>query len=352
MGLKITNLNKNFGKFKAVDNLNLELKTGSFLSIVGPSGCGKTTTLRMISGFEIPDSGKIYINDNEVSEIQSKDRNIGIVFQNYALFPNMTVFDNISFGLVARKKSKEYINKKVKEMLDIIGLPDIYNRFPRQLSGGQQQRVALARALAIEPTMLLLDEPLSALDAKVRNSLRFEIKRIQSELGITTLYVPHDQEEALAISDEVIVMNKGKIHQMGKPEEIYNNPVDFFVADFIGISNIFSTKVIDRKNKIVAFGTEEFILDANLPLEDDFFVSVRPEDIKISKEPFVLNENCVAVKGTVIGQTFLGSVVRLKIQYLDYDMLVELEKDRKGQNLRNDEVFLSIPKQSLAIFKK
>ncbi len=352
MGLKIANLNKQFGKFKAVNNLNLELTTGSFLSIVGPSGCGKTTTLRMISGFEVPDSGKIYINGNEVSEIPSKDRNIGIVFQNYALFPNLSVYDNIAFGLVARKKSKEYIDKKVKDMLEIIGLPDISSRFPKQLSGGQQQRVALARALAIEPTMLLLDEPLSALDAKVRNSLRFEIKRIQTELGITTLYVTHDQEEALAISDEVIVMNKGEIHQMGKPEDIYNRPVDFFVADFIGISNIFPTKIINREEKLVAFGNKEFFLNSVLPAENDFYVSVRPEDIKISKNIYESSEDFIDIKGSVIGQTFLGSVVRLKIQYLSYEMLVEIDKDLKGQYLTNDEVYLAIPKKSLAIFKK
>ncbi|GAB6102849.1 ABC transporter ATP-binding protein [Thermococcus atlanticus] len=217
-----------------------ELKAGEgeFLTLLGPSGCGKTTTLRMIAGFEKPDRGEIIFNGEVVNDVPPYERSIGMVFQDYALFPHMTVFKNIAFGLEMRKIPKREIELRVTRVLELIGLKGLENRYPEQLSGGQQQRVALARALVIEPELLLLDEPLSNLDAKIRERLRGEIRRIQRELGITTIYVTHDQEEAMAVSDRIAVMNIGKIEQVGKPLELYYNPRTEFVARFLGLSNI------------------------------------------------------------------------------------------------------------------
>ena len=216
----------------------LEVKDGEFLTLLGPSGCGKTTTLRMIAGFERPDRGEILFDGRPVNDLPPYERNIGIVFQDYALFPHMTVFKNVAFGLEMKGLPKMEIERKVRWALEVVGLTGFENRYPEQLSGGQQQRVALARALVVEPEVLLLDEPLSNLDAKIREKLRGEIKRIQRELGITTLYVTHDQEEAMAISDRIAVMNFGKVEQVGKPLELYYRPRTEFVARFLGLSNI------------------------------------------------------------------------------------------------------------------
>ncbi|WP_461865268.1 ABC transporter ATP-binding protein [Thermococcus sp.] len=217
---------------------HLKVRDKEFLTLLGPSGCGKTTTLRMIAGFEKPDRGEIIFNGKVVNDVPPYERNIGIVFQDYALFPHMTVFKNIAFGLEMRRISRREIEKRVSQVLELVGLKGFENRYPEQLSGGQQQRVALARALVVEPKLLLLDEPLSNLDAKIRERLRGEIRRIQRELGITTIYVTHDQEEAMAISDRIAVMNVGTVEQVGKPLELYYNPRTEFVARFLGLSNI------------------------------------------------------------------------------------------------------------------
>lgn len=226
---------------------HLEAKAGEFLTLLGPSGCGKTTTLRIIAGFERPDKGAVYFGEKLMNNVPPYERNIGIVFQDYALFPHMNVFDNIAFGLKVRKISRNEIEKKVIWALELVGLKGFEKRYPEQLSGGQQQRVALARALVIEPQVLLLDEPLSNLDAKIRERLRGEIKRIQRELGITTIYVTHDQEEAMAISDRIAVMNIGKVEQIGTPLELYYNPNTEFVAQFLGLSNILELKAVEGK---------------------------------------------------------------------------------------------------------
>ncbi|NJE09545.1 ABC transporter ATP-binding protein [Thermococcus sp. MAR1] len=220
----------------------LEVKDGEFLTLLGPSGCGKTTTLRMIAGFEKPDKGEILFDGRPVNDLPPYERGIGIVFQDYALFPHMTVFKNIAFGLEMKKLPKAEIERKVRWALELVGLSGLENRYPEQLSGGQQQRVALARALVVEPDVLLLDEPLSNLDAKIRERLRGEIKRIQRELGITTIYVTHDQEEAMAVSDRIAVMNFGRVEQVGKPLELYYRPKTEFVARFLGLSNILELK--------------------------------------------------------------------------------------------------------------
>src|SRR2546427_5504921 len=235
--LELTGIQKKFGETFALRDFNLAAERGEFVSFLGPSGCGKTTTLRMIAGFEAPTGGRLSIDGADMTHRPPNRRNVGMVFQSYALFPNMTVADNIGFGLKIRKRSGDQIRKRVGELLELINLPNKGSRFPYQLSGGQQQRVALARALAIEPSVLLLDEPLSALDAKVRSRLRDEIRRVQLEVGTTTLFVTHDQEEALAIADRVGVMNKGRLEQLGPPTTIYSRPATPFVAEFVGLTN-------------------------------------------------------------------------------------------------------------------
>lgn len=242
--VKIENVSKQFGKVHGVKDLNLDIKTGEFFTFLGPSGCGKTTTLRMIAGFYYPTEGKIYFDDRDVTLLQPNKRNIGMVFQNYALFPHMTVDENIAFGLQVRKFSKFEIKQKVDRIRGLVHLAQYGNRKINELSGGQQQRVALARALVIEPDILLLDEPLSNLDAKLREETRIEIKRIQSELGVTTIYVTHDQMEAMAMSDRIMVMDNGYVKQIGTPQEIYNRPLNRFVADFIGETNLIEATTI------------------------------------------------------------------------------------------------------------
>ena len=243
--LDLININKSFGTTVAVENFNLNIMQGEFVSFLGPSGCGKTTTLRMIAGFELPTSGQISLENRDLTYLPPNKRNVGMVFQSYALFPNMTVADNIGYGLKVTKKSRQEITARVDEMLGLIHLEDRRTHYPSQLSGGQQQRVALARALAIRPQVLLLDEPLSALDAKIRLELRHEIRRIQQQLGITTIYVTHDQEEALSLSDRVVVMSQGKVEQVGTPAQIYSFPATEFVAQFVGQINLLPVKVVN-----------------------------------------------------------------------------------------------------------
>src|SRR3989304_4442072 len=243
--LSISNVTKQFGDTVVVDNFNLDIEKGEFVSFLGPSGCGKTTTLRMVAGFEIPTTGQITLDGRDITNVPPNQRNVGMIFQSYALFPNMTVSQNIGFGLRVRKEGKSEINDRVQEMISLINLEQHVHKYPYQLSGGQQQRVSLARALAIRPEVLLLDEPLSALDAKIRVSLRAEIRAMQKRLGITAIFVTHDQEEALSISDRIVVMNAGEMEQVGTPFEIYNFPKTQFVANFVGSLNNADAEVVD-----------------------------------------------------------------------------------------------------------
>src|SRR3954466_10798070 len=252
MFLEINNLRKTFGTYRAVQHFEMRIERGEFISFLGPSGCGKTTTLRMIAGFEMPSEGRIRIDNQDVTQLRPNQRKIGMVFQSYALFPNMTVADNVAFGLKIAKKPAGEIGQRVEEMLKLIGLPALGNRYPFQLSGRQQQRAALARALAPKPQVLLLDEPLSALDAKIRVSLREQIRAVQRQLGITTVFVTHDQEEALSISDRIVVMNAGRADQIGTPYDIYNRPATRFVASFVGTLNLIEAKVVDPATNRIA----------------------------------------------------------------------------------------------------
>ncbi len=311
--LTLSNISKHFGNFSAVRDFNLEVERGEFVSFLGPSGCGKTTTLRMIAGFETPTSGKIAIDGVDITDKAPSQRNVGMVFQSYALFPNMTVAQNIGFGLRIRKEPEEAIKKRVAEMLALIHLEAKGNSYPHQLSGGQQQRVALARALAIRPQVLLLDEPLSALDAKIRVSLRSEIRAIQRELGITAIYVTHDQEEALSISDRIVVMREGEVDQIGTPFEIYNFPNTRFVANFVGSLNTTEVEVVDPKAGILDMRGIRLVSTSDLNGKqkgDKVMIAIRPERIGFIAEG--QKEN--VFDGKVENITFLGSVVRIQLR--------------------------------------
>ncbi|MEW5942142.1 MAG: ABC transporter ATP-binding protein [Chloroflexota bacterium] len=311
--LEINNVSKQFGATDAVNDFNLRVEKGELVSFLGPSGCGKTTTLRMVAGFEMPTDGRIVMDGKDITDMPPNQRDVGMVFQSYALFPNMTVAGNIGFGLKIMKKSAEEIDERVRAMLELINMPDYAHRYPYQLSGGQQQRVALARALALRPDVLLLDEPLSALDAKIRVSLRAEIRAIQRKLGITAIYVTHDQEEALSLSDRVVVMNAGKIEQVGTPFEIYNFPQTAFVANFVGTLNAVKAEVIDPVKKLIRIDGVQLETADELngrSRGDQITIAIRPERLN-----FVSVERKVNVMDCVIENiTFLGSIVRIQVQ--------------------------------------
>ncbi len=309
--LELTNVRKEFGSFVAVEDFTLPVAQGEFISFLGPSGCGKTTTLRMIAGFELPSSGQITVDGQELTHVRPNARNIGMVFQSYALFPNMTVAGNIGFGLKVAGKASSEIKERVAEMLRLIGLADLGDRYPYQLSGGQQQRVALARALAIRPQLLLLDEPLSALDAKIRVSLRNEIRSIQRQLGITTIYVTHDQEEALSLSDRIVVMSAGKIEQIGTPFEIYNFPQTRFVASFVGTLNIVPATVVNSTAGQVQIDGQMLTLSQALDGVANgaaVTVALRPEALSLA------DNGSNRLVGRVENIAFLGSIVRIYIR--------------------------------------
>ena len=281
-GVIIKDAVKRYGDFTALKGVNLEIKQGEFFTLLGPSGCGKTTLLRMIAGFNSVDGGEICFDDKVINNLEAHKRDIGMVFQNYAIFPHLTVAENVAYGLKAKKYPKDQIPGKVEEALDLVQIKNLKDRKPNELSGGQQQRVALARAFVIEPGVLLMDEPLSNLDAKLRVQMRTVIKKLQRRLGITTIYVTHDQEEALTMSDTIVVMNQGYIQQMGSPEQIYNEPENAFVADFIGESNIVPGTMI-RDELVEIFGARFACVDKGFGNNKPVDVVIRPEDIDLVK---------------------------------------------------------------------
>ena len=307
--LSLNGVRKEFASSVAVEGFTLDVAEGEFVSFLGPSGCGKTTTLRMIAGFETPTQGRITLAGEDITYSKPNQRNVGMVFQSYALFPNMTVAHNVAFGLRVRKEEAAARDERVAQLLELIHLPDKGDAYPHQLSGGQQQRVALARALAIRPKVLLLDEPLSALDAKIRDELRYEIRRIQQELNITTIYVTHDQEEALALSDRVVVMSRGSIEQVGPPFEVYNNPATAFVASFVGQLNRLSAVVTNKASGTLRVGESE--VRTTSPIEapggSEVFLMLRPEELTLDDQA----DNVLT--GKVDTVTFLGSIVRVQV---------------------------------------
>lgn len=310
--IEIQGISKVYGDNTVLDNLSLNIRKNEFLTLLGPSGCGKTTTLKIIAGFETADSGKVVFDGNDISDLPPYKRQLNTVFQKYALFPHMNIYENIAFGLKIKKVPKEEIDKKVREMLKMVALEGFEKRSVESLSGGQQQRVAIARALVNEPQVLLLDEPLGALDLKLRKEMQLELKKIQKRLGITFIFVTHDQEEALTMSDTIVVMNKGVIQQMGSPEDIYNEPANAFVADFIGESNILNGIMIEDYK--VRFSNNVFTcVDGGFEKNEDIDVVIRPEDIEIT----------TVDKGMLTGK--VNSVI---FKGVHYEIEVETENDK------------------------
>lgn len=352
--LEINNVTKKFGEFVALDDVSLTVKEGEFVCFLGPSGCGKTTLLRAIAGLDFQTTGQIVQGGRDVSHLPPVSRDFGIVFQSYALFPNLTAKQNIAYGLSVRKLGRDTVNQRVQDLLDTVGLPDSGPKYPAALSGGQQQRIALARALANEPNMLLLDEPLSALDAKVRVNLRHEMKDLQRKLGITTIMVTHDQEEALAMADKIVVMNHGVIEQVGTPEEIYGNPATAYVADFIGEMN-FLEGVYEAGNQ-VRMGECAIAIDgqgANFIEGSTVTVCIRPEDVMVRG----VNEDTENhIDAEVISVEFLGSFCRAELACRRDDRDIRLTADFSINLMRDmslghgEHLSIALPKEHLQLF--
>ena len=317
--IELKHINKAYGDNLVLDDLSLTIKKNEFLTLLGPSGCGKTTTLKIIAGFETADSGTVLFNDKDISFVPPHKRQLNTVFQKYALFPHMNVYENIAFGLKIKKLSKDEIDAKVKEMLKLVSLSGFEKRNINSLSGGQQQRVAIARALVNEPKVLLLDEPLGALDLKLRKEMQLELKKIQQRLGITFIFVTHDQEEALTMSDKIVIMNKGLIQQMGTPEDIYNEPANAFVADFIGESNILDGVMVSDY-KVVFCDVEFECVDKGFEPNEDIDIVIRPEDIKI------LPENESKLTGLVKSVIFKGVHYEIEVECCNKSWIIHNTK--------------------------
>ncbi len=351
--LRLENLHRDFGTVKALSGINIEVGEGEFLSLLGPSGCGKTTALRLVAGFDRPNQGRIVVDGKDVTNVSPNKRDMGMVFQAYSLFPNMTARQNVEFGLRIRGKHRSERGSKAGDLLELVGLGHAGDRFPHQLSGGMQQRVALARALAIEPRVLLLDEPLSALDAKVRVQLREEIRRIQLELGITTLYVTHDQEEALAISDHVAVMYGGVIEQMGSPAEMYTTPATPFVAEFIGTMNRLEARVVDPATGEVDHAGLRLHVDAarQRSVGERVLVLIRPESLEVQAAGGDANGGVEGnvLRGEVITQTFLGPVTRVKVVGGELSLTADMSTARAAALPVGSSVVARVPSGDLRL---
>lgn len=335
------NIVKSYNDNTVVNNVSVWVKEKEFLTILGPSGCGKTTILKILGGFVQPDEGNIIFDDQDITALPPYEREINTVFQKYALFPHMNVFENIAFGLKIKKMNKDQIIKKVNKILDLVNLSGFQNRLINELSGGQQQRIAIARALVNEPKVLLLDEPLGALDLKLRKEMQVELKNMQKKLGITFIYVTHDQEEALTMSDKIIVMNDGVVQQVGEPKDIYNEPANAFVANFIGESNIFDGIMIDDY-LVEVFGQELKCLDANFNKNELVDVVIRPEDFKI------VEPNQGFIKGRVNAVVFKGVHYEIVVKAENYVITIHTTNESQI----NDEVGLHLTPNDLHIMRK
>jgi iron(III) transport system ATP-binding protein len=345
--VQLIDVTKKFSETTAVDNISCSFEPGTLTTILGPSGCGKTTSLRLIAGLERATQGSIFIDNEDVTLLPATDRDVSMVFQSYALFPHMSVVENVSYGLKMINVPKEEYIQKSFETLKLVGLESYENRMPSELSGGQQQRVAVARAIVLEPKVLLFDEPLSNLDAKLRRQVREDIRELQQKLGVTTIYVTHDQEEALAISDKVIVMNNAVIAQEGRPKDLYNNPKTTFVANFIGDANIVKARIETRNenNYGIHFGGIQMKITSHLDLKDSVSVALRPEKIKITKEKTI---NCMATK--IINASYVGSCY----QYVVSSNIGELyivSNETTNHFKFNEEVFLTFDESEITILE-
>lgn len=341
--LELRDICKTFGNVLALDHVDLEVEEGEFLSLLGPSGCGKTTALRAIAGLLKPDQGDIVINSKIITNVPPRFRSIGMVFQNFALFPHMTVFENLAFGLKVEKMDRKTIQRKVEEVLGTVKLSGFEDRYSHQLSGGQQQRVALARALVKNPELLLMDEPLSNLDAKLRQQMRSEIRLIQKQLGITAIFVTHDQEEAISISDHVVVMQQGKAIQIGTPIQIYENPVNTFVADFIGKTNIIRGEITHRENgkPVMKLSDKVSISLCKNFLEyrgTEVACSIRPDRIQVTESPCEHSENQFPVK--ILSRIYMGPVSSYMVSVFDeMNLMVVKQNTRDGHVIDEGETF-------------
>ncbi|WP_328589042.1 ABC transporter ATP-binding protein [Sutcliffiella halmapala] len=330
--IEFNGVTKKYGQAIAVDNISFSIKEGEFLSLLGPSGCGKTTTLRMIGGFELPSHGSIKIDGKEAGKLPPNHRPVNTVFQNYALFPHLSIYDNIAFGLKQKKISKEQIKNDTNEMIEIMGLQQHIDKYPRQLSGGQQQRVALARALINKPRVLLLDEPLGALDLKLRKKMQFELKKLHEQFKITFIYVTHDQEEALMMSDRIAVMNQGKIEQIDTPQRIYNNPSTLFVSDFIGETNVIDVELLQDQDKKEVL--KEF---PELKIENKKLV-IRPEHLTVSKNR--LQSNRIYLEAKMKKIHFVGSKRVIEFTSGSQEIIVNLP-DEEILDQFSENIYLS-----------
>ena len=344
----IKNAVKRYGDFTAVNGISLNIEQGEFFTLLGPSGCGKTTLLRMIAGFNTVDGGEICFDEQVINNLPAHKRDIGMVFQNYAIFPHLNVADNVAYGLKARKVPKEQITPRVDEALRMVQIDQLKARQPNELSGGQQQRVALARAFVIEPGVLLMDEPLSNLDAKLRVQMRTTIKKLQRRLGITTIYVTHDQEEALAISDRIAVMKEGNIMQIGRPEEIYRKPANPFVANFIGVSNFVDCTVDGQDPKAASVKLHDgysFQMPLRAPYSGEVILSARPEQLFFSEK---------GIPGKVNLSVFLGDFIQYEVQ-LHTGQVLELNeytKDVDSAKADGEEVHISFNPKQVSLYRK
>jgi putative spermidine/putrescine transport system ATP-binding protein len=337
--VRLEGLSRHYGPVVALDHLDLTLQPGELIALLGPSGCGKTTTLRLLAGLEDADTGRVIVGGKDITRVSAAKRDMGMVFQAYSLFPHMTVRQNVAFGLRLRKVGTAQRDKRAIEMLDLVGLSTQADRYPHQISGGQQQRVALARALAIEPQVLLLDEPLSALDAKVRAQLRDEIRRIQLDVGITTLFVTHDQEEALAIADRVGVMREGRLEQLAPPTEVYSRPATSFVAEFVGLSNRLAGEV--RGGEVIVRGCKLPLVERDTP-DGQVVALVRPEAVSLASNAPGSEAGSGPLTGTVIAITFLGATSRVTVDLGDTRVMAQLPTSEATALAAGSRVVLAI----------
>jgi len=355
--LKVNNLSKSFGNVKAVQGVNFEAAEGEVLSLLGPSGCGKTTTLRCIAGFENPDRGEIYLDNRKITSIPPEKRGIGMVFQNYALWPHMTVYGNLAFGLQIRKVPKPEIDKRIKRVLNMVQLEGYENRYPRQMSGGQQQRIAMARALVFEPEIMLLDEPLSNLDAQLREEMRFEFTELQKKLGITAVYVTHDQAEALVISDKIVILNQGEIVQSGSPKEIYSNPKNKFVAGFIAVTSFINGRIdsfTEEKKKVIVKTDDGLVIHGfnnSFDIGQKVSVAMRMNVIKFIQDENKNDKNTVNMfRGKIIQSSYLGNIIDYKIKVGNWE--VRTNSDAKYNFKIGEEVTFYLSPEDIIVTRE